>query len=79
MTLCFQQLEEAKKNLPQAIDYEEKVRNLKAAIDILDDDTATIEQKNRLLKAIIKKIDYVSDKNQPRGTNDFKLRIDLNI
>jgi hypothetical protein len=79
ITLCFSQLEEAKKNLPQAIDYEEKIKTLKAAIDILDDDAATPEQKNRLLKAIIKKIDYVSDKNQPRGTNDFKLRIDLNI
>jgi hypothetical protein len=53
--------------------------SLKAAIDVIDDDTATIEQKNRLLKAIIKKIDYVSDKNQPRGTNDFKLSITLNI
>jgi hypothetical protein len=79
MTLCFSQLEEAKKNLPQAIDYEEKVIALKAAIDIIDDDTATIEQKNRLLKAIIKNIDYVSDKNQPKGTNDFKLSITLNI
>jgi DNA invertase Pin-like site-specific DNA recombinase len=79
MTLNFQQLEEAKKSLPQAIDYEEKIMSLKAAIDIIDDDTATIEQKNRLLKAIIKNIDYVSDKNQPKGTNDFKLSITLNI
>ena len=79
ITLCFNQLEEAKKNQPRAIDYEAKIRSLKAAIDVIDDDTATIEQKNRLLKAIIKKIDYVSDKNQPKGTNDFKLRIDLNI
>ena len=79
ITLCFQQLEEAKKSLPQAIDYNEKVIALKAAIDIIDDDTATVEQKNRLLKAIIKKIDYVSDKNQPKGTNDFKLSITLNI
>jgi hypothetical protein len=53
--------------------------SLKAAIDILDDDTATPEQKNKLLKAIIKNIDYVSDKNQPKGTNDFKLSITLNI
>ena len=79
ITLCFNQLEEAKKNQPRAIDYEEKIRSLKAAIAVIDDDTATIEQKNRLLKAIIKRIDYVSDKNQPKGTNDFKLRIDLNI
>ena len=79
ITLCFKQLEEAKKNQPQAIDYEEKIMTLKDAINIIDDDTATMEQKNRLLKAIIKKIDYVSDKNQPKGTNNFKLSITLNI
>ncbi len=79
ITLCFGQLEEAKKNLPQAIDYEERVMTLRKAIDIIDDDTATMEQKNRLLKAIIKSIDYVADKNQPKGTNDFRLSITLNI
>lgn len=79
MTSCFSQLEEAKKNLPRAIDYEERIMTLKKAIAIIDDDTATPEQKNRLLKAIIKNIDYVSDKNQPKGTNDFKLSITLNI
>ena len=79
MTSCFQQLEEAKKNLPQAIDYEEKVMSLKKAIDIIDDDTATTEQKNRLLKAIIKNIDYESSKSQPKGVNDFKLSITLNL
>ena len=79
MTSCFQQLEEAKKSLPQAIDYEAKIMTLKKAIAILDDDSATAEQKNRLLKAIIKRIDYVSDKNQPKGTNNFSLSITLNI
>ena len=79
LTSCFQQLEEAKKNLPQAIDYEEKVMSLKKAIDIIDDDTATTEQKNRLLKAIIKNIDYESSKSQPKGVNDFKLSITLNL
>jgi hypothetical protein len=77
--LCFNQLDEAKKNLPEAIDYEEIIMTLKKAIAIIDDDSATQEQKNRLLKSIIKNIDYVSDKNQPKGTNDFKLSITLNI
>ena len=79
MTTCFTQLAEAKQNLPKSVDYAKKVKTLKEAIAALDDDTATIEQKNRLLKAVIKKIEYTSDKNQPKGTNDFKLRIDLNI
>ena len=79
ITSCFNQLEEAKKNQPRAIDYEEKVRTLKEAIAAIDDDTVSMEQKNRLLKAIIKKIEYSSEKGQPYGQNDFKLRIDLNI
>ena len=79
MTSCFTQLAEAKQNLPKSVDYAKKVKSLKEAIAALDDDTATIEQKNRLLKAVIKKIEYTSDKAQPYGKNDFKLRIDLNI
>ena len=79
MTSCFTQLAEAKQNLPKSVDYAKKVITLKEAVAALDDDTATVEQKNRLLKAVIKKIEYTSDKNQPMGTNNFKLRIDLNI
>ena len=79
MTSCFTQLAEAKQNLPKSVDYMKKVITLKEAVAALDDDSATIEQKNRLLKAVIKKIEYTSEKKQPLGTNDFKLRIYLNI
>ena len=79
MTSCFTQLAEAKQSLPKSVDYAKKVKSLKEAVAALDDDTATVEQKNRLLKAVIKKIEYTSDKVQPYGKNDFKLRIDLNI
>ena len=76
---CDNLLTEAKKNLPKAVDYEEKIVTLKAAVAALDDDTVPMEQKNILLKAIIKKIEYTSDKYQPHGVNDFKLSITLNI
>ena len=76
---CDKLLKEAKKNLPKAVDYEEKIRTLKEAVASLDDDTVSVVQKNILLKAVIKKIEYTSDKYQPHGVNDFKLRIDLNI
>ena len=79
ITICFKQLEEAKKNQPKAIDYEEKIRTLKEAIDALDDDSIPAERKNRLLKAVIKPMEYTSVKDQPYGQNEFKLRIDLNI
>ena len=79
ITICFKQLEEAKKNQPNAIDYEEKIRTLKEAIAALDDDSISAEKKNRLLKAVIKPMEYTSEKDQPYGQNEFKLRIDLNI
>ena len=79
MTVCSTQLAEAKKNLPKAIDYAEKIITLKEAISALDDDSVSMEKKNRLLKAVIKKIEYTSDKGQPYGKIEFKLRIDLNI
>lgn len=79
ITQCAEQLAEAKKNLPAAINYEEKIITLKAAIEALDDNTATLEQRNRLLKAIIKEMEYTSPREQPLGVNNFTLSIKLNI
>ena len=79
ITACFTQLAEAKQNLPKSVDYAKKVVTLKEAINALDDDTVTNEQKNRLLKAIIKKMEYSSERDQPYGQNNFKLSITLNI
>ncbi len=76
---CDDLLVEARKNLPKAVDYEEKIRTLKEAINSLDDNTIPVGQKNRLLKAVIKEIEYTSPKDQPYGVNDFKLRVYLNI
>ena len=76
---CEELLAEARKSLPKAVNYEEKIKTLKEAVVSLDDDTISMEQKNILLKAIIKRIEYTSEKYQPHGVNEFKLRIDLNI
>jgi hypothetical protein len=79
ITSCSNQIAEAKKSLPNAIDYAEKIKTLKEAINALDDDTITVEKQNRLLKAAIKEIEYTSEKGQPLGTNEFELDITLNI
>ena len=79
ITVCSKQIAEAKKNIPQAIDYAQKVLTLKEAISALDNDTMEIEKKNRLLKAAIKEIDYKSEKGQPYGVNEFELDITLNL
>ena len=76
---CSNQIAEAKKNMPQDIDYEGKVITLKEAIEAIDDDTVPVDKKNRLLKAVIKEIKYTSEKGQPLGINNFELDITLNI
>ena len=79
ISACDNLLTEAKKNLPKAVDYEEKIRTLKEAVASLDDDTISVDKKNKLLKAIIKEIEYTSPKNQPHRVNEFTLRIKLNL
>ena len=79
ITACSNQIAEAKKSMPQAIDYAEKILSLKKVINALDNDTIPVEEKNRLLKAVIKQIEYTSEKGQPLGTNEFELDITLNI
>ena len=79
ITACSDQIAEAKKNLPTSIDYAEKIATLKEAIHALDDDDCPVDKKNRLLKAVIKEMEYTSEKGQPKRTNNFKLSITLNI
>ena len=76
---CSNQIAEAKKKLPTAIDYAGKALTLKEAIEAIDDDTMPVDKKNRLLKAVIKEVTYVSEKGQPWGVNDFELDVTLNI
>ncbi len=79
MEQCTAQLNQVRKELPQAINYEEKINSLKEAIASLNDPTASVIETNRLLKIIVDRIEYSSEKNQPVRTNDFKLRITLRI
>ena len=79
ITDCDTLLTEAKKNLPKAVNYEEKIMTLKEAIASLDDDTMPVGKKNILLKSIIKEIEYTSPKYQPHGVNEFTLKIRLNL
>ena len=79
ITACSNQIAEAKKSMPQDIDYAEKIMTLKEAVNALDDETTPVEKQNRLLKAVIKEMEYTSEKDQPKRTNKFKLSISLNI
>lgn len=67
---------EARQNLPKEIDYADKIIRLQDAIDGLRDDSISVEEKNRLLKAIVKRIDYEFIERKRRQTR-FRLHIHL--
>lgn len=87
MEECKSALYKAKSTLPEAVDYSERVEVLKAAIDILKDDTATANEKNKVLKAIVEKIEYhgqPSDSSPSRwqnrtGSDPFEIVVTLRL
>ncbi len=51
-------LTNAKNNAPSIAIYEEKLHRFKNALELLQDDSVTAEEKNRLLKSCIERITY---------------------
>lgn len=87
MEECKSAIYKAKSTLPESVDYSERVEVLKTAIDILKDDTATANDKNKVLKAIVEKIEYhgqpsdssPSRKQNRTGADPFHLVITLRL
>lgn len=79
MDKCKEQLDEVRKSMPEAVDYQEKILNLKEAISALKNPEVSAKETNRLLKTIVDRIEYSSPKGQPQGINNFSLSITLRI
>lgn len=78
--LAKKQLNEAKNNIPKEIDYADKIISLKRAISGLKDNNLSPIEKNKLLKAIIKRIEYSNNgKRYEFGKNSISLDIYLRI
>ena len=60
----IQALCKAKESMPEPVDYEEKMATFKAALDALNNPEKSAQEKNRLLKACIERIEYKRDKPQ---------------
>lgn len=75
---CEERLEKARKALPNAVDYEEKVMQLKDAIKSLKDDSISAEEKNKFLKAIIDRIE-VATTDKGHNKTDLQLTVYLKI
>lgn len=82
---CQERIYKAKATMPKEVNYAERIIALKDAIAGMKNQDLTPEQKNRLLKVIVKRIDYSGippvDKSKPfkKNENDFKLSITLRL
>lgn len=87
MEECQAAIYKTKATMPQEVDYEERIVALRAAISTLRESTPTPAQKNRLLKAIVERIEYTGpagiDPNNRRGFKKnhtpFTLEITLRL
>jgi len=83
MADCEKQIAATKATLPQSVNYEKQLSDLKAAIAILKDPNATAEEKNRLLRAVVDRIEFHGmppvDKSKKfkKGENDFTVATEL--
>lgn len=85
MEECQSALYKTKLTMPENVDYSERVMKLKDAIAILKDSEATPLQKNRIVKAIIERIEYkghtsyYTDKKKDIGVNPFTIEVVLRL
>ena len=82
---CREAIYKTRSTMPKSVDYAERVTSLEQAIAALKDAEATPEEKNKIAKAIIDKIEYKglpnhgADKRKDWGVNTFDLAITLKL
>ena len=76
MSDCEERLKKARQALPNAVNYEEKIIQLKEAINALKDDSLSAEEKNRLIKVIIDRV-LVATIDNGHNKTDIKLKVFL--
>ena len=70
---------EVSRNIPKEIDYQDKIVKLTDAISGLRNDDITPAAKNKLLRAIIERIDYEFIAHGGKGKTQYKLHIRLRL
>jgi DNA invertase Pin-like site-specific DNA recombinase len=73
-----QAIETAKQNAPTVELYQERIARFSEALDALQNPNASVKDKNRLLKACIKRIDYSREKGTRWQQTEYILDITLN-
>lgn len=72
------QIVDTRASMPKKIDYSEKIITLKKAIESLKDDTISASEKNKLLKAVVERID-LSTWGDTFKRNDIQMSIDITM
>lgn len=70
---------EVSRNMPKEIDYQNKIVKLKDAIAGMRDENISPAAKNKLLRAIIERIDYEFVANEGHGKTRYVLHIRLRL
>ena len=82
---CREALYKTRATMPKSVDYAERVVTLEQAIAALKDPEMTPEEKNKIVKTIIERIEYKGhtsygeDKKRDIGVNPFSLEITLKL
>lgn len=71
-------IEEARKTMPETVDYDDALVRLNAAIDAFDNPDMTPLEKNMILKAIVARVDYDRERTGKQH-NPFELDIHLKL
>ena len=83
MDICMEQIYETKRTMPKEVDYAERIASMKKAIAALKDDNISAHEKNRLLKAIVERIEYSAmpsvAKDFTRNDNVINLSVTLRL
>lgn len=78
MKQCEIQIEDTRRTMPKPVDYAERIIALEDAINALRDNSKTDEQKNKLLKEIVERIE-ISTHPLPQRSTGCTLKITLAI
>lgn len=83
MEECEKQIYQAKAVLPKSVNYAERVVALEAAIKALHDPEASTTEVNKVLKAIIERIEFTGapsrGKYGPRAVDEIRLEVFLRL
>lgn len=83
MEECEKQIYLTKSSMPKSVDYKQKVVALEEAITALNNPNANVQDVNRVLKAIIDRIEFTGEpgrgKHGPRESKGIKLDVFLKL